>query len=130
MSARLSDIGRTEAGLRGWLANLLELAQVRLELFTVEARIELQRLILLGVYGVLGAVFAAFGIVFLALLITVALWNSHPLIALAVFTTLFLGGGVILMLLARAQLRAVLEMFSVTREELRRDQHRLRGDAS
>ena len=67
--------------MRGWVANILELAEVRLELLTIEARIGLQRLILVCVYGVLGAVLAAFGIIFLALLITVAMWATHPLLA-------------------------------------------------
>ena len=119
---------RSEARVRGWVANILELAEVRLELLTIEARIGLQRLILVCVYGVLGAVLAAFGIIFLALLITVAMWATHPLLALGVFTTLVLGGGIVLMILARGKLRGLVEMFSVTREELRRDQHRLRGD--
>ncbi len=117
-----------EARVRGWVANILELAEVRLELLTIEARIGLQRLILVCVYGVLGAVLTAFGIIFLALLLTVWMWSTHPLLALGGFTLLFLGGGVVLMLLARGSLRGLVQMFGVTREELRRDQHRLRGD--
>ena len=35
---------RSEARVRGWVANILELAEVRLELLTIEARIGLQRL--------------------------------------------------------------------------------------
>ena len=118
-----------EARARGWVASILELAEVRLELLTIEARIGLQRLILVCVYGVLGAVLTAFGIIFLALLITVALWATHPLLALGIFTTLFLGGGIVLMVLARGRLRGLVDMFGATREELRRDQTRLRGDA-
>lgn len=129
MARKPPPAGRSESGVRGWLAALLELAEVRLELFTVEARIELQRLILLGVYGIAGALFVAFGLIFLAMLITVALWESHALLALAVFTAVFLGGGLALVFLARGKLREVVQMFSVTREELRRDQQRLRGDA-
>ena len=124
-----TNAGRSEARVRGWVASILELAEVRLELLTIEARIGLQRLVLVCVYGVLGAVLAAFGIIFLALLITVALWATHPLLALGIFTILFLGGGIVLMVLARGKLRGLVEMFSVTREELRRDQQRLRGDA-
>lgn len=120
--------GSSEAGLRGWLANVLEFVEVRFELFTVEARMELQRLILLGVYGIVGALLLAFGVVFLALFITVALWESHALLALAVITVGFLGGGATLVLLARGKLRELLRMFSGTRDELRRDQLRLRGE--
>lgn len=128
MVTKSSRPGPSEAGVRGWLANVLELVEVRLELFTTEARIELQRLILLAIYGLLGTVFAAFGVIFLALLITLALWNTHPLLALGMFTTLFLGGGAVLFWLARIKLRGIVKMFSVTRDELRRDQHRLRGE--
>ena len=128
MSNPSSSAGRSEARVRGWVANILELAEVRLELLTIEARIGLQRLILVCVYGVLGAVLTAFGIIFFALLITVALWATHPLLALGAFTTLFLGGGALLLWLARGKLRGLVQMFGVTREELRRDQQRLRGE--
>ena len=124
-----TNSGRSERRVRGWLANVLELAEVRLELLTIEARIGLQRLILVCVVGVLGAVMAAFGVIFLALLITVWLWDSHPLLALGVFTALFLGGGIVALLTAQGKLRGLVEMFGSTRDELRRDQQRLRGDA-
>ena len=124
-----TNSGRSERRVRGWLANVLELAEVRLELLTIEARIGLQRLILVCVVGVLGAVMAAFGVIFLALLITVWLWDSHPLLALGVFTALFLGGGIVALLTAQGKLRGLVEMFGATRDELRRDQQRLRGDA-
>ncbi len=123
-----SSSGGAESRVRGWVANILELAEVRLELLTIEARVGVQRLVLVCVYGVLGAMLAAFGVIFLALLITVWVWATHPLLALGVFTTLFLGGGVVLMFLARGKLRGLVQMFGVTREELRRDQDRLRGD--
>lgn len=124
-----TNSGRSERRVRGWLADVLELAEVRLELLTIEARIGLQRLILVCVVGVLGAVMAAFGVIFLALLITVWLWDSHPLLALGVFTALFLGGGIVALLTAQGKLRGLVEMFGATRDELRRDQQRLRGDA-
>lgn len=130
MTHSTSRPGRSEAGVRSWLANLIEFVEVRFELFTVEARLELQRLVLLGVYGIAGALFVAFGIVFLALFITVALWHTHALLALGVFTALFLGGGVGLIFMAHGKLRELLRMFSGTRAELQRDQQRLRGDTS
>ena len=124
-----TNSGRSERRVRGWLANVLELAEVRLELMTIEARIGLQRLILVCVVGVLGAVMTAFGVIFLALRITVWLCDSHPLLALGVFTALFLGGGIVALLTAQGKLRGLVEMFGATRDELRRDQQRLRGDA-
>ena len=124
-----SSSGGAESRVRGWVANILELAEVRLELLTIEARVGVQRLVLVCVYGVLGAMLAAFGVIFLALLITVWLWDSHPLLALGVFTALFLGGGIVALLTAQGKLRGLVEMFGATRDELRRDQQRLRGDA-
>ena len=121
-----SSSGGAESRVRGWVANILELAEVRLELLTIEARVGVQRLVLVCVYGVLGAMLAAFGVIFLALLITVWVWATHPLLALGVFTTLFLGGGAGLVLWVRQQARQGLRMFAATRDELLRDQQRLR----
>ncbi|MBP7454204.1 MAG: phage holin family protein, partial [Ottowia sp.] len=116
-----SSSGGAESRVRGWVANILELAEVRLELLTIEARVGVQRLVLVCVYGVLGAMLAAFGVIFLALLITVWVWATHPLLALGVFTTLFLGGGVMLMFLTPAQLSGLVQLCGVTRGELRPD---------
>ena len=129
MAADSTHSGRSERRVRGWLANVLELAEVRLELLTIEARIGLQRLILVCVVGVLGAVMTAFGVIFLALRITVWLGDSHPRLALGVFTALCRGGGIGALLTAQGKLRGLVEMFGATRDELRRDQQRLRGDA-
>ena len=49
------------------------------------------------------------------------------LLALGVFTTLFLGGGAVLALLAWQKARQGFRMFGATRDELRRDQERLRA---
>jgi uncharacterized membrane protein YqjE len=128
MTDKLSQPGPSEAAVRGWLADLLELAEVRLELFSVEARIELRRVFLLGVYAIVGALLFAFGLVFLALLMTAALWDSHPLLALALCTAVFLGASIVCIGLARRTLRALGSMFDATREELRRDRQRLRAE--
>jgi uncharacterized membrane protein YqjE len=125
MSAPSADAS-TATRLRALLADVTELAQVRLELFTVEARQELARLARLAVLTVLAAVLAAFGLVFLALFFTVLLWDSQRLLALGIFTAIFLGGGVALGWLAWRRIRQGAQMFAATREELRRDHERLR----
>ena len=112
--------------VRGLFADLLELAQVRLELFTVEARVELSRLTWLAVLGALAVVFVSFGLIFLAIFLTVLVWDTHRLVALGIFTTLFLGGGLVLALLAWQRARQGARMFAASRDELRRDQERLR----
>ena len=125
MSPPASDAG-TAARLRALLADVVELVQVRLELFTVEARQELARLAHVAALGALAVVLLSFGLIFLALFLTVLLWDSQRLLAPGIFTTLFLGGGAGLVLWVRQQARHGLRMFAATRDELLRDQQRLR----
>jgi uncharacterized membrane protein YqjE len=117
----------TATRVRGLFADLMELAQVRLELFTVEARQELSRLTWMAVMAALAVVFVSFGLIFLAIFITVLLWDTQRLLALGIFTTVFLGGGLVLALLAWQRARQGAQMFAATRDELRRDQQRLRA---
>ncbi len=125
MASSSSDVN-TAGRLRGLFADVIELAQVRLELFTVEARVELSRLTWLAVLGALAVVFVSFGLIFLAIFLTVLVWDTHRLVALGIFTTLFLGGGLVLALLAWQRARQGARMFAASRDELRRDQERLR----
>ena len=126
MSLPSSDAS-TAARVRGLFADVIELAQVRLELFTVEAREELSGLASMAVMGALAVVLMSFGLIFLAVFLTVLMWDTHRLLALGIFTTLFLGGGTVLALLVWQKARKGLRLFSVTRSELRRDQERLRA---
>jgi uncharacterized membrane protein YqjE len=121
------DDSRTAARVRGLLADVAELAQVRLELFAVEARQDLARLAGLAGLAVLAAVFIAFGLVFLAVFLTVLLWDSQRLLALGVFTAFFLGGGAALAGVLWLRARRGVYLLSATREELRRDRERLRA---
>ncbi|MFV0678768.1 phage holin family protein [Ottowia sp.] len=116
----------TTARVKGLFADVFELAQVRLELFTVEAQQEASRLTWLAVTAALAVVFVSFGLIFLAVFMTVLLWESQRLLALGVFTALFLGGGAVLAVMALYRARQAANMFSATRDELRRDQERLR----
>ena len=125
MSPRSADVSTADR-VRGLLADVIELAQVRFELFTVEAREELARLASMAVMGALAVVFASFGLIFLAIFLTVLLWDSHRLLALGVFTALFLGGGGVLALLVWRKAKEGFRMFGASRDEMRRDQERLR----
>jgi uncharacterized membrane protein YqjE len=117
----------TAARLRALLADVTELVQVRLELLTVEARQELARRTWMAVMAMLAVVFAGFGLIFLALFLTVLLWDSQRLLALGVFTVVFLGGALVLALLAWQRARQGAQMFAATCEEFRRDHERLRS---
>ncbi len=117
----------TAARVRALLADLLELVAVRLELFGVEAREDLGRVITVAVQSALAAVLLSFGLIFLALFVTVLLWDTHRLLALGVCTALFLGGGLVLGLLAWRRMRSGLSLFRASLEELRRDREQLRS---
>ncbi|MGE0097085.1 MAG: phage holin family protein [Hydrogenophaga sp.] len=116
---------RLSSSLRGLASTVLELLQVRLELFSVEAQEEILRVGALMVYGAIAVTFLSLGLTFLALLITVALWDSHRLLALGIFTALFLLTGGVAAWLARQRVRSGTRLFSASIEELRQDREDL-----
>jgi len=118
---------RLSSSLRGLASTVLELLQVRLELFSVEAQEEVLRVGALMVYGAIAVTFLSLGLTFLALFITVALWDSHRLLALGIFTALFLLAGGIAAWLARERVRSGTRLFSASLEELRQDREELRS---
>lgn len=115
------------ARVRALLADLLELIQVRLELISIEAREDVAQLAAMVVQGALGVVLLGFGLIFLALFCTVLLWDSQRLLVLGICTALFVGGGLVLALLARQRMLRGLRLFRASLDELRRDQERLRS---
>lgn len=110
-----------ERSLRRLASGLLELAQVRLELAGVEAREEAARWGELLLYGALAVLMLSLGLGFLAVFLTVLLWDSHRLVALAVFATLFLTLGGVAFVAARARLQRPAAVFAASIEELERD---------
>lgn len=117
---------RFSASVRGLAATLVELAQVRLELFSIEAQEEVLRIASLVAYGAIALVCLALGLGFAAMLITVALWDEHRLGALGVFTALFLGGGLLAGWRARSRVLSGSKLFSASIEELRQDREALK----
>ncbi|MDY0058159.1 MAG: phage holin family protein [Methyloversatilis sp.] len=118
---------RLGVSLKGFVSSLIEIVHVRLELFTVEARDEALRLTELLVYGALAVAFLVFGIAFLAVLLTVLLWDSHRLLVLTLFSTLFITLGVVAAVIARARMAEGTRLFAATLDELKRDRDALGG---
>ena len=116
---------RLSSSLRGLASTVLELLQLRLELFSVEAQEEVVRVGALLVFGAVAVTFLSLGLAFLAMLVTVALWDSHRLLALAVFTGLFLGLGLVAAWLARGRALSGTRLFAASIEELRQDRQGL-----
>lgn len=117
---------------RGWAERLaaiaehaLALAQTRLELLSLELREAGARYGAALALAAAALFFLGFGVVLLALFLTVLLWDSHRLLPLAVFTTLFLVAGVFCALLARARAQPEERLLGATLEELARDREAL-----
>lgn len=123
----MSGPQRLSSSLRGLASTVLELVQIRLELLSIEAQEEVLRVGALLVYGAIAVAFLSLGVVLLALLITVALWDTHRLLALGVFTGLFLVIGGVAAWLARERVRSGTYLFSASVEELRQDREGLRA---
>jgi uncharacterized membrane protein YqjE len=117
---------RLAVSLQSLAAGLIELVHVRLELFGVEAREEASRLGELALYAVLAVVFLSLGLTFLAVLLTVLLWDTHRVLALAVFSTAFLTMGAVAFFAARARFTQGSRLWGASLDELDRDIERLR----
>lgn len=107
--------------LRGLAASGVSLARTRLELLAVEVQEEKARLLGLVAWGAAALIFVAVGLVFLAVFLTVLLWESHRLLALGMFTALFLGGGLVALFMAMRLARSGSKLFAASLDELDRD---------
>ncbi|NIC40248.1 phage holin family protein [Aquabacterium sp. A08] len=114
------------AGLRGWLHDGVELLRVRLALVALEAREHAHGVVALLLLGLAAVLLLVLGLGFLAVLLTVLLWDSHRVLALALFSAVFLTlGGVALAGLARTWARQRV-WFEASTAELAQDAERLR----
>lgn len=116
------------SSLRSLLGNGLALLQTRLELLSIEAQEERVRLLSLLAYGALAFVLLSFGLMFLAALVTVLLWESQRLLALGVFTAIFLTGGTIALLAMLRQARTPSRLFAASIAELAQDRAALNAE--
>lgn len=111
--------------LRGWLRDGLRLLQVRLELLGVEAREHALDLIGLLLAGLAALLFLGLGLGFLAVLLTVLLWDSHRVLALTAFATLFLTLGGLALFWLRHRWHNSERWFQASLDELQQDRERL-----
>lgn len=116
---------RVTQALRGWLHDGVQLLRVRLELLSVEAREHAFAVVELLLAALAAVILLGLGLGFLAVLLTVLLWDSHRVLALAVFATLFLTLGGISLLLLRKRWQAGQRWFDASLDELRQDGERL-----
>jgi uncharacterized membrane protein YqjE len=113
------------ASLRGLAGTAVGLFRTRLELLATELAEEKLRLLGLLGYGAAAILMLFAGLVFLAVFVTVLLWDSHRLLALAVFAALFLGGGLLALTAALRLAHSPSRLFADSLAELGRDRSAL-----
>ena len=120
--------GSLGSRLRSSIAGALGLLQTRLELLATEFQEEKLRLGSLLGYAAAAFFFLGFGAVMLALFLTVLLWDSHRLLALGVFTAVFLAIGILAALAAARIGRQGSRLFAASIAELGQDREMIRPD--
>ncbi|MEW6512754.1 MAG: phage holin family protein [Pseudomonadota bacterium] len=116
------------ASLRGLGATGVALVRTRLELLKVEAREETGRITGLIFWGMAAVLLGVSGLVFLAIFITVLLWDTQRLLALGVFAALFIAAAAIAAFTALRLARQGSQLFAASLAELRHDEKALKPD--
>lgn len=119
--AERSAHGGLFASLRGLFATGVGILHTRLELLATEVREEQARLLGMVAYGATALILLAAGVVFLAVFLTVLLWDSNRLLVLGIFATLFLAAGSVALLVARHHARTPSQLFGASLAELAAD---------
>lgn len=116
------------ARLRSYAADAIGILQTRLELFATEVAEEKLRLGTFLGYAAVAFFFLGFGVMLLALFLTVLLWDSHRLLALGIFTALFLAIGSVAAVIAARTNRQGSRLFTASISELEQDRDMIRPD--
>jgi uncharacterized membrane protein YqjE len=112
--------------LRRLGTSLLTLGRIRLELLAIEVQEEKDRIAGLLLWSVLAALLAGFGLLTLLVLVTVALWDSHRLLALGGGTVVLVGAAVFAVLKVKGLVDQPSTLFQSSITELRQDADALR----
>lgn len=110
------------------LSTMLGILRTRLELLHTEVEEEQIRVGGILWHGMLAALLLGFGLVFLALFLTVLLWDSNRLLVLGGAATVFLFGGVLALTRAMHGIQTGSSLFSASLAELDKDRQALDGD--
>lgn len=116
--------------LRLLLGTSLGLLQTRAALLVVELEEERDRLLALLLYGAATFFFLSFGLVMLAIFMTALFWESHRLLVIGSFTTLFLTCGGFALASLRRLSRREAPLFSASLNELAEDRAALHNGAT
>lgn len=113
------------ASLRNFAATLAMVAQTRLELLANEVEAEKLRLGQMLLFGSIALFCLTVGSVFLAIFVTVLLWDSHRLLALGGLAALFFSFGGAAAVMFRARASAGSRLFAASLAELGKDRQQL-----
>ncbi len=106
-------------------ASLVSIVQTRLELLSTDVAEAREHLITLLVMGLVALFCLGVGLVLLSILIVVALWESHRLMALGGLTGVFLVAGAGVVWLAMHKVRTRPRLFAASLAELSKDRQHL-----
>jgi uncharacterized membrane protein YqjE len=111
--------------LKGLAATLLAITHTRLELFSVELEEEWVRASSILTWSLVALFCGGIGVVFAALFLVFALWQTHPLLALGIPAVVFVLIAVLSWRVATAKLRAKPRPFAASLAELAKDREQL-----
>jgi uncharacterized membrane protein YqjE len=117
------------ASLRLLLANLLDLAQTRVELLTTELSAEIQRAVGVLLWAFIALFFGGLAVLMLALTVIIAVWDEHRLLAAGVVSGLFLGVTLVAGWVVRSRISSRPRLLAASLEELRLDREALQRGA-
>lgn len=106
-------------------SSLVGIVHTRLELLSTDLAEEREHLVLLLVMALLALFCLGVGIVLVAILVALAFWESHRLMALGGLTGVFLAAGAGAGWLAMHKARARPRLFEASLAELSKDRQRL-----
>lgn len=115
------------AGLKGWCRDGLELIRVRVELLGLEAGEHARQVAELIAWAVVAAFMFCLSLVFVALLITVLLWDGHRTLVLGLFSGIFVALGGVAVVMVRLRIQQTRRWFEATTQELARDVQQLKS---
>ena len=110
--------------VKALLSTLVAIAHNRLELLSTELHEEVERVALLVLWGAVALFFAFLAVVFIAVLILVAFWESRVLTASLLAVTFF-ALALVAGLVARHQIAAKPRPFDASLSELAKDREQL-----
>jgi uncharacterized membrane protein YqjE len=114
--------------LRGLATTAVDVLRTRLELFKLEAQEEVGRVSGLLMWGIAAVLLAVVGATFFAVFLTVLLWDSQRLLALGIFSALFLGAAGLAIFMTLRLARQGSQLFASSLTELRHDAAALQPD--